>query len=46
MKTNQLYLTSCFKGVVEFYLNYLIALEMSTMLKDLLIELKTLLEVE
>ena len=44
MKTNQLYLTGCLKNVVKFYLNYLIVLAMSMMLKGLLIELKVLLE--
>ena len=44
MKTNQLYLTGCLKNVEKFYLNYLIVLAMSMMLKGLLIELKALLE--
>ena len=39
---NQLYLISCLKNVVKFYLNYLIALEMDIMLKGLLIEWKAL----
>ena len=46
MKTNQLYLTGCLKNVVKFYLNYLIVIEVSMMLEDLLIELKALLEVK
>ena len=46
MKTSQLYLTGCLKNVVKFNLNYLISLEMSIMLKDLLTDLKTLLEVK
>ena len=46
MKTNQLYLTGCFKNVVKFYLNYFIALKMSMKLKDLLRKLKALLEVK
>ena len=46
METNQLHLTGCLKNVVKFYLKNLIALEMSMMLKDLLIELKALLKLK
>ena len=35
IKTNQLYLTGSLKNVVKFYLNYLIVLAMSMMLKGL-----------
>ena len=46
MKTNQLQLSGCLKNIVKFYLRYFIALEISMMLKDLLIEFKPLLEVK
>ena len=46
MKTNQLHLSGCLKNIVKFYLRYFIALEISMMLKDLLIEFKPLLEVK
>ena len=46
MKTNQLQLSGCLKNIVKSYLRYFIALEISMMLKDLLIEFKPLLEVK
>ena len=45
-ESNQLYLTGCLKNAVRFYLNCLIVLAMSMMLKLLSIELKALLEVK
>ena len=49
MKTNQLYPAGCLKiqkFIAKFYLGYLIALEISMKLKDLLIKLKALLVVK